>query len=297
MTIPLNPRWLLVSVLLISLQFCRAQDEIQVPPTLTVALGSDASTDNKLWDLTGNYDVNITVVDHNGLSIPVLISFFLSQDANGRLTTSPGNVTGLIFNNDDNSSFAIFTAVSGRVTGSGGFGRARFTVRFAGNGSFGNVQNVTVRGSMTVDAEMDPSSGQLVSSRKTRFTARISSLNTVKGTADDLAASLPGGVDGTWNLTLNLAGLQRLTGNGIIGMPNNAFGLSLNGRFNDPLFRIQARGASNVPNARSGGNSRANIFLSSDFSTIQVNGRLLGQKVSLNMPTEPDTGTNTPPAE
>jgi hypothetical protein len=285
MTIRLNPRWLLVSVLLFSLPFCRAQ-EIQVPPTLTFALGSDAPTDNKLWDLTGNYDFNLTVVDHNGLSLPVLISFNLIQDAQGRLTTTPGNLSGLVFNDDNNSSFAVFTAVRGKVTGSGGLARVHLSIRFAGGGSFGGVQNLIVRGSMNIDAEVDASTGELVSTKVTHFAANIGGINRVKGTARDFTASLPGGVDGTWNLTVNLAGLRHLTGTGVIGLPNDTFGLSLNGKYNG-LFRIAAKGAAGVPNASSSGKgSKARILITPDFATVQVNGKLLGQKVSLNVTTD-----------
>jgi len=280
------------------LQFCRAQDEIQVPPTLTFALGSDASTDNKLWDLTGNYDLNLTVVDHNGLSVPVAISFFLNQDANGRLSTPRDNFTGLVFSDADHSAFAILCTVRGKVTGSDGLGRAHFTVRFSGNGSFGGVQNVRVSGSVNVDAEVDASTGELSSTRATRFVANISGVNSVRGTSD-FTTPLPSGVDGTWNLTLNLAGLQRLTGTGVFATQNNAFGLNLRGRFDGTNVRLRARGSAGVPGTRSGRGSNANISLPSDFSTVTVNGRLLGQKVTLNVPvdTGTDTGTNTPPVD
>src|SRR6185312_1813732 len=100
MTIRLNPRWLLISALVFSLQFCRAQT--QIPPSLSFGLGPDVAPETQLWDLTGDYNVALEVVDHNGLSIPVAISFSLHQDPSGKLSSPVGNISGIVFNNDDN---------------------------------------------------------------------------------------------------------------------------------------------------------------------------------------------------
>jgi hypothetical protein len=279
MRIRLNPRWLLVSALLFSLQLCRAQ--ITVPPTLSFDLGSDDPADNKLWDITGSYVVNLNVVSRNGNSVPVQIDFFLLQGPTGKLTTSVGNITGLVFNDDNNSQFAITTKISGKVTGSSGVGRVHFTVNFSGNGPFGGVPNTTVQGSMNVDAETDASTGQLVGTKVTHFTANIIGVNKIQGTADFVSA-LPAGVDGTWNLTMNLAGLDKFTGNGIVGLPGQSFGMDLTGKFNG-LLSLKATGASDVPDTLSGKGSNAKIFVTPSFNTVQVEGKLLGQKISLNV--------------
>jgi hypothetical protein len=189
MTIRLNPRWLLISVLLFSLQFCRAQTEI--PPSLSFSLGPSVAAETQLWDLTGDYSVLLEVTDHNGLAVPVNISFSLRQDTSGKLSGPVGNISGVVFNNDDNSAFAITAKIAGKVTGSGGLARAHFTVHFKGNGSFGGLQNVAINGSLTVDGETDPSSGQLVGTRISKFTAKIGGgLNHITGKSD-FAAGLP----------------------------------------------------------------------------------------------------------
>jgi hypothetical protein len=112
-----------------------------------------------------------------------------------------------------------------------------------------------------------------------------------------MSTPLPGAVDGTWNLTLNLAGLQTLTGTGVIGLPNNSFGLTLRGRFDGTHVRLRARGAAGVPDTRSGRGSNANISLSSDFNTVTVDGRLLGQRVSLNVTVDNTDTSDTPPVD
>jgi hypothetical protein len=282
MTIRLNPRWLLVPVLLLSLQISRAQT---VPPSVSFDLGPDAGATTQLWDLTGNYDVNLDVQGRNGLSVPVQISFFLIQNAAGKLSTSSNNITGLVFNNDANSAFAITTKISGKVTGSDGFARAHFTVHFRGNGSFAGVQNLTVGGSMTVDAEVDPSTGQLVGTKISNFQANMG-VNNVNGKSD-FAAALPDAVDGSWNLTLTLAGLSKFTGLGAINMPHEAFGLHVSGKFNGGpaggVVVLNAKGANDVQNTSSGNGSNAKLLLSTDGSTLQLDGKLLGQKMSFNV--------------
>ena len=181
-------------------------------------------------------------------------------------------------------AFVITTKIVGKVTGSGGFARAHFTVHFSGNGSFGGVQNVTVSGSFMVDA--DTSTGEL-SGRVKDFRSKVDNLNRIDGRSD-FSASLP--TDGSWNLSLNIAGLTKFVGVGAINMPQHSFGLDLNGRFNNHLgvIALHARGASNVPNTISGKGSNPRIFVTPSFDTLQVQGKMLGQRMSFNVGTTPE---------
>lgn len=281
MTIRLNPRWLLISALVFSLQFCRAQP---VPPSLSFDLGPNVATETQLWDLSGSYDLNFEISARNGLSMPVEISFTLAQDASGKLTGPAGGISGLVFNNDDNSAFAISTKISGKVTGSGGLARAHFTIHFSGNGSFGGLQNVPVSGSLTVDG--DTSSGDL-SGRIKGFTANVGGLNHLAGKTD-FSVALP--TDGSWNLSLHLAGLTKFVGVGAINTPQHPFGLDLEGRYNNRLglIALKAKGADDVINTISGKGSNPKIFVTPSFDTLQVEGKILGQKMSFNVGTSPE---------
>jgi len=280
MTIRLNPRWLLISALFFSLQFSRAQT---IPPSLSFDLGPSVAPETALWDLHGDYDVNFTITSRNGLVLPVELSFSLQQDPSGKLSGPVGNVSGLVFNNDDNSAFAITSKIVGKVSGSDGLARARFTVHFSGNGSFGGLHNLGVSGSMTVDAATDSSSGQLTG-RIRHFSAKIDGVNNISGKTD-FAVGLP--TDGSWNLTLNIAGLNKFTGTGIIGMPQESFGVDLGGRFAGGLIKLNAKGASNVVNTQPGQGLSAKILLTPSFDTLQLNGKLLGQKITFNVGTAP----------
>jgi hypothetical protein len=266
-------------------QFCRAQ----IPQSASFNLGPAVAPETQLWNLSGDYTINIDIESRNGLSIPVQISFSLVQDTAGKLTGSPGAVSGLIFNNDGNSAFAIGTTVSGKVTGSLGFARARFTVHFAGNGQFGGRQNLEVTGSITVDAETDPSTGQLTG-RVRNFTADIGNgFNHISGKSD-FAMALPSGVDGSWNLTVNVAGLQKFNGIGVITVPQGPYGINLNGHYNPVLdvIDLKAKGAGGVPGTFPGTGLNARVILDSTFDTLQVDGKLFGQKVSFNVTTATD---------
>jgi hypothetical protein len=248
-------------------------------------LGTDNPTDCKLWDLSGNYDVTFSIQGRNGLSVPVEISFALTQDPSGKISTPAGNVSGLVFNNDDNSSFAITTQITGKVTGSGGFARARFTIHFSGNGTFGGIQNVSVSGSMTVDAETD-SEGGLLSGQIRNFTSNMGNgLNHISGKSD-FAAGLPS--DGTWNLTLNVAGLTKFSGTGSIAVSGQTLGLDLSGKLQNQLVKLNAKGAGDVLNTQPGQGSNAKIILTQSFDTLQLDGKLLGQKISLHVTTATD---------
>jgi hypothetical protein len=170
------------------------------------------------------------------------------------------------------------------VTGFGGIARAHFTIHFAGAGALGG-QNTDINGSLTVDAETDPSTGQLVGTKLSSFTASFPGLNSIKGKAD-FATGLPS--DGTWNLTLNMVGINKITGSAVVATPLQSLGLDLAGKFKGGLFVIRATGGTDVPNTVSGIGSSGTILLPDTFDTIQFNGKLLGQKLSFNVsPTPP----------
>ena len=284
MTIRLNPRWLLVSALLFSLQFCRAQ--IVVPPTLSFDLGTSNSPESALWDLNGSYVVDLDVPSKSGLVVPVEIAFSLIQSPSGALSTTTNelsNVSVVLNPADTNASpFAAVGKITGKVTGIGGIARVHFTVHFAGNGSLGG-QNTAINGSFTVDAETDPSTGLLTGTKLSKFSANFPDVgNTISGKAE-FATGLPS--DGTWNLTLNLVGINKITGTGVIATPLQSLGLDLAGKFNGAIFKIKAKGAGDVPNTVTGVGCSGTILLPDTFDTIQFDGKLLGQRLSFNVTT------------
>jgi hypothetical protein len=59
-------------------------------------------------------------------------------------------------------------------------------------------------------------------------------------------------------------------------------GLDLNGAFKGGIFKIKAKGANNVQDAQDGTGSSATIFLTTSFDSLVLNGKFLGQKLSIS---------------
>jgi hypothetical protein len=273
MRIRFNPRWLLISALLFSLQFCRAQ--VVTPPPLSFDLGTVTGT--QLWDLTGAYTLNLTVSQNNGVQVPLNLVFSMVHDGRGNLSGPTNDLQTLIL--ADNNFFPVFYVVKGKVTGFNGTARARFTIRLisAGPGDVGGLQVQNFGGTITVDAETDSETQELVGSAK--INANFGSFGTLRGPID-FSTALPSGVDGTWTLSMQFLALNKVGGTASVIMPNDTFGLNVSGAFKSDVFQLKSRGANNVENTLSGIGSTATIFIGSDFSLIFLNGKLLGQRVS-----------------
>src|SRR4051794_34591947 len=106
MSIRFNPRLLLVSVLLFSLQFCRAQ-------SVSFDLGGSGAPNTSLWDLSGFYTLNLTVVTPKGFAETLVFSFNMTQDAKGNLSGPTNDFQELDLG--DNSSFAVSYRIKGHV--------------------------------------------------------------------------------------------------------------------------------------------------------------------------------------
>ena len=277
MTIRLNPRWLLVSTLMFSLQFCRAQ--VQVPSSISFDLGPNVSADSALWDVSGSYSLDLVVHQRSGIDVPIQLSFSLIQDASGKLTTVSNDIQGLTING--NSFFTITPQVSGKVTGIGGVARVHFTVRFRGSGNVGGVNDVPISGSLSVDSETDAESDQLIGV-KSKFSASLSGFSSLNGQVD-FSSALPPGIDGSWNLTLQIVALSKIGGTATIDTHSRTLGFDLSGKFKAGTFKIKAMGANDVQDAQNGSGSSATILLSDPFDSItSFTGKILGQKMSFS---------------
>jgi|GEM_PF-3047423 len=286
MTIRLNPRWLLLPALLFSLQFCRAQ--IVVPPSISFDLGGTNSPASQLWDLNGSYVLNFTVEQPNGTAVPVQLSFTLIQSPSGKLS-NPTNEFGDTLTISD-STLAIFPHITGKVTGSDGTARVHLIVRFTGSGTLAGRNVNSFSGQFTIDAETaaatDSPDGipELVGIKPSNFSASFPGLANFKGQVPDFVAPLLPGVDGTWNLTLDMVALNKVTGTATATTPSEVLGFDLGGAFKGGIFDVKAKGVNGVPGAVNGTGSSAIILLPPDFSSITLNGKILGQKLSFGFP-------------
>ncbi|HWD94672.1 MAG TPA: hypothetical protein VG938_20250 [Verrucomicrobiae bacterium] len=283
MTIRFNPRWLLVPILLLSLQFCRAQ-VVVLPSNISFNLGGSDAPDTQLWDLGGNYLLDMMVVNNRGAATEVRVSFALVQDASGRLSSiTEANFGELDLG--DNSFFAVVPRVTGKVTGSGGTAQVHFTVRMTGNGTLAGQTVNSLNASVTVNAETDATTGLLTGSAK--FSASFPGFLSVNGRAQDFSTPMPQGANAAWNLSLQLAGLSKLTGTGIITTSSRPLGLDLSGKLKNGVANISAHGADNVANTVPGATGlSATMQLADPFDSIFFKGKLLGQRFVFSFPEE-----------
>jgi len=87
---------------------------------------------------------------------------------------------------------------------------------------------------------------------------------------------------------LNVAGLTKFVGTGVLAVSGQTLGLDLDGKFKGGLIKLNARGAGDVVNTQPGQGSNAKIFLTPSFDTLQLDGKLLGQRISFNVSTSTD---------
>jgi len=281
MTIRFNPRWLLVFVLLLSLQLCRAQ-VVVLPSNISFDLGGSDAPDTQLWDLNGDYSLDMTVVNNRGNATEVRVFFTMIQDGTGRLS----NITNLNFGEldlGDNSFFAIVPRISGKVTGSGGTAQVHFTVHMNGNGTLAGQNVNSLNATLTVNAETDATTGLLTGTAK--FSGNFGGKLSVSGVASDFASPMPQGANATWTLSMQLAGISKVVGTGTVQTPGRSLGLNLSGNLKNATAAIKAKGANNVADTSVGGPGlSATMQLTSPFDSIFFKGKLLGQRLIFSFP-------------
>src|SRR6185369_14776780 len=95
MTIRSCARWLLVPLLFLSIEISRG-GEAPPPPVIEPPLGTfdfGFDEDHALFDVTGDYGVDLIVNEGTAQQIEIGIGYHMDQDARGRLTGS--GVTGV----------------------------------------------------------------------------------------------------------------------------------------------------------------------------------------------------------
>jgi hypothetical protein len=283
MRIRLNLRSVLFLALLISSTLCRAQT---VPGNLTFTFGT-TNDGTQLWDLTGTYAVNMTVNTKQGLQVPVSLGFSIRQDAAGNLRGVVGDFQGLSIN--DVALVGVSYTLSGKVTGSGGKAEAKFVVRFSGNASIGEFQNVNFSAVLSVDAVPNSGDGQLEGVAK--FSSHFAGIGHegVTGTIPDFAALLPAGVDGSWTLNLQMIGGNSLAGSATIATgPGEVLGFNVTGPVNasSAVARLSGIRGGLVTQTISAAGSKITILSDVTFDDFSLGGKVMGQKL-VAIPTPP----------
>lgn len=274
MTIRFNPRWLLVFTLLFSFQLARAQ--VVIPPVVSFDVGDTNNPDSQLWDLQGTYRLDVLVQQKNGIATPFRLSFVLLQDPSGKLS-SPTNDNTEEMEITENGVFAVTPKVTGKVTGAGGTAQVTLNFNVTGSGTLSGQAVDTVKASFKVKAETDPS-GNLVGISVGKFSATLSGQGSISGKVPDFSMPMPNGANATWNLSFQIAGLQKISGSLIATTPVRAMGFDLSGKYNG-IFNLKAKGANDVQDTSSGIGSSGKIQILPTFDSMSFNGKVLGQRL------------------
>jgi hypothetical protein len=198
---------LFAAVLLSSLQFCSAQTQTNV--TDFFAFGPPLTP---VWDISGTYQITNRV--QRTILQPLEIVFrdlHFDVDSHGHLQ---GADTIIVMVGDD--PVAGDYKASGKISGGGAKTRVNLSIRCNGHGIVAGVDT-----SYTVSAKynlvVDPANLTLVG--KTSGNANFANLGGGKLNSAFALPLLPG-VDGRWNVTLDVVPLTKLAGTGLITVDN-----------------------------------------------------------------------------
>ena len=264
MTIRFISRWLLVPLLMLSLQISRAQ----APSGILIY---DFDSDTPIWDLTGTYGVDTVVTDNNGNQVDLSFSFSMNHDERGKLVG--GGVTGVFIGEDD--VVAGTYRVSGKVQTIGGQHFATIVITIVGEGTVAGRETSYRLTIVTEKALIDLEDDAIVGT--SRVMGKFSNLDTINGVAD-FEATLMGDMDGSWSLVLNILPFSNLTGTGTIVLSNGrTMVMDLTGEhsFGSDL-RLKGFGDSRGTKMR--------VFLYESQDVQEIFGTAFGQKVDAFFP-------------
>ena len=236
-------------------------------PGLTGPLSFSFTNSNlAVYDLSGSYQFNHGLTVAGGATMNLLLGCFLQQDAAGRLRGAA--VTNIQVGSD---FLAAQYSVNGTVTGGAGKAtRALLSVRWVVPGTGAGGQSSTISVQYNLQVNLGFLDGNALGQAKL---AGVGS-GTIKGPV--AGVSLPAGVDGTWNVTMNL---QPPGGAGSIILPNGRSMLA------NPMVTYSARSGLERIKLSGTGTDRAttltfNFYPATNFLD-SLSGKVLGQTVTV----------------
>jgi hypothetical protein len=271
---------LLAAVLLSSLQFCRAQ--IQTNVTDFFEFGPPLAP---VWDPSGTYWITNRVQGATAQPLEVVFrDIQLNADSRGHLR---GAGTIIVMVGDD--PVAGEYRASGKISGGGEKTRVNFSIRCNGRGIVAEAAT-SYKVSAKYNLAVDPANLTLVG--KITGNANFSNLGGGKLNSA-FSLPLPPGVDGRWNVTLDVVPLAKLAGTGLITVdnysaPDGSTGPATGRTLTTKLTGNVPRKSSVAKLKLSGSGSSAGTRLTLSFPVIggmtnqlaTAQGKILGQKVS-----------------
>lgn len=252
--------WLVVSSLLISAQLCSAQ-----APSGILNFSFDNSL--PIWDLSGGYHIALVNTDKNGQTTPVEFDVVINQDTRGQLSGTGESIVQI-----GENFVAGAYEVKGSIRRQGGVTVVDLSVKINGQDTFAGKPNIAYSLNVDTKAKVDiDDAGNGVLIGESKINASFRGLGNLKGTSD-FSLGLPAGMDGSWELMLNVIPLgKKLGGTAVITLSNNrTLGFDLSGKTSGGASQANLKGT--------GGSEPSHLNITFDEESAGVeNGEVLGQ--------------------
>jgi hypothetical protein len=220
-----------------------------------------------VYDLSGDYQFTQQIKGAGGAMIDLSFFVTLTESVTGQLTGSGVAIVSL-----DTNFFAATYSAHGRISGGLDSTRVTLSVRLSGSDVVAGVDS-TFKISVNYKLDVTPSG----ITGTARGNASFSGLSGGPVHSDITPLSLPPGVNGNWNVVMNILPLQSLGGTGVITLSNGRLlNMKVGGHFSAKtgVSKVTLTGVND-----SRGNTLKLSFLTDATEPDGVNGKLFGQKV------------------
>jgi hypothetical protein len=259
----LKLRWLLVPLMMLAVQTARSQPA----GAFSFPFPNDAANIS-LWDLSGDYTIDVPI-GTDGLN-DAAFSFHMDQNNVGQLSGA-GIVFMTLAGDDENQVGGVYT-VRGSVRTTASGTHVSFLVTISGIGPIAGFDNSY---KLTVLYQADVTPGGMFGRLRTHMT--IAGFGGASATDGGFGIDLPGAMDGSWTLDVNVGGLtnKKLLGTGVATLSNGRTAhFILKGSYN-PLTDVEKL---RLAGFGDGAGSKVKIdFLGSSETLLDISGKVLGQ--------------------
>jgi hypothetical protein len=220
-----------------------------------------------IWDISGDYSETL-----EGFTL----DYTLVSDPQGRFN---GQGTFTYEDGDFNSFDGQFT-FRGRIRSAHGATRVGMGCKFSGTGFIEDV-DATITGRIRKRLEVDVDRLQLAGRAGARFRIHAPGLVRTNDTVivPDFTSEIPLGMDGTWELTMNVfPDNSNYTGNATIDLSNGSqYSFNLTGKHTvSDLSKFRLKGDESNPRSRF---SISTVVTNEEMFVQTLRGRMLGQSV------------------
>ncbi len=231
-----------------------------------------------IWDISGDYEDSI-----GGFTL----NYTVVSDPKGRFE----GLGSFNYEDEDGNSFDGDFTFRGRTRSAHKVVRVSKRARLSGTGSVTGEEedfDATLKGRIRERLEIDSGALQLVGKASARFRIDATGFVHTNGSVRvaDFVSDIPLGMDGTWELTMNVFpdGNSNYTGNATIELANGVqYGFLLSGKhLRNDLSKFKLKGDEASPRARFSITATVTNNEVADVIVAQsLRGRLLGQRIRL----------------